>query len=53
MLKQCSQNGFPSRWKNAGFSNGLSQLCLRKTAGISTETTELEGQGEDSHIPRK
>ena len=27
MLKQCSQNGLPSRWKKAGFSNGLSQLC--------------------------
>lgn len=27
ILKQRSQNGFPSRWKNAGSSNGLLQLC--------------------------
>ena len=35
MLKQCSQNGLPSRWKNAGFSNGLSQLCTQHALGLN------------------
>ena len=41
MLKQCSQNGLPSRWKNAGFSNGLSQLCTQHESG--TNHTQRKG----------